>query len=56
MTFDYVSVSLNTVLLVALFSTRAVVFLLASVEFLGATNFFYAKAKTASKMIKHTFI
>lgn len=36
MTFDYVSVSFSTVLLVALFSTRAVVFLLALVEFLGA--------------------
>lgn len=56
MTFNSVSVSLTTVLLVALFYTRGVVFLLASVEFLGATVFFYAKAKTASKMIKHTFI
>ena len=57
MTFDYVSVSFSTVLLVALFSTRAVVFLLALVEFFGVTVFFYAKAaKTASKMIKHTFI
>ena len=56
MSFDYVSVSFSTVLLVALFSTRAVVFLLALVEFLGVTVFFYARAKTASKMIKHTFI
>jgi len=55
-TFDYVSVSLTTVLFVALFSSRELVFSPALVEFLGATVIFYAKAKTPSKIIKHTFI